>query len=415
MNTRFFLPIKIILALVCLLVGSVGCVLTPSLFDPYNFKDELHMQTHRAKVDHLIILLDASISMTTPYLGKEKFQTAIMALHQLNQSLTAIRVPTGFRVIGTGACHFCENSKQLFNVSPFDPSRLHIKHLKKIHPGGESPLASAILEVKNDFTHLEGPLGLIVISDWDTDFLLIDTALRRLCDHYANRIHMGNIVAGTKERAVELSKAYENLNECVQWYHAEKLLSYNGLKDFTQQFFLTPVKDQDADGVKDFKDKCLNTLSGALVDEWGCPKDSDADGIYDGLDMCRKTPENAPVDSKGCWKLPVVFYKKNQIHLTREQEKSLALVVNILGKDNICLEIQGHTDISGTDQENFEISQKRAQSVKAYFLSEGLRHYQMRIKAMGSSVPLDRQYQTMKNATQRRVEFKVVPCQNQVQ
>jgi OOP family OmpA-OmpF porin len=58
--------------------------------------------------------------------------------------------------------------------------------------------------------------------------------------------------------------------------------------------------DTDADGVKNYKDKCPGTVAGGIVDERGCEKDSDGDGVVDRLDECPGTPQGAVVDARGC-------------------------------------------------------------------------------------------------------------------
>ncbi len=58
--------------------------------------------------------------------------------------------------------------------------------------------------------------------------------------------------------------------------------------------------DSDRDKVYDGLDACPNTVNGAQVDARGCPTDSDADGVFDGIDQCPATPTGARVDAKGC-------------------------------------------------------------------------------------------------------------------
>ncbi len=58
--------------------------------------------------------------------------------------------------------------------------------------------------------------------------------------------------------------------------------------------------DSDGDGVRDKKDKCPSTPTGATVDVTGCPKDTDGDGVWDGIDKCPDTPKGATVDATGC-------------------------------------------------------------------------------------------------------------------
>jgi OOP family OmpA-OmpF porin len=58
--------------------------------------------------------------------------------------------------------------------------------------------------------------------------------------------------------------------------------------------------DTDADGVKNYKDKCPGTVAGGIVDEKGCEKDSDGDGVVDRLDECPGTPQGVRVNERGC-------------------------------------------------------------------------------------------------------------------
>jgi len=59
-------------------------------------------------------------------------------------------------------------------------------------------------------------------------------------------------------------------------------------------------KDLDADGVRDQRDTCPGTPTGAIVDAQGCPTDSDRDKVYNGLDACPNTVDGAQVDARGC-------------------------------------------------------------------------------------------------------------------
>ncbi len=58
--------------------------------------------------------------------------------------------------------------------------------------------------------------------------------------------------------------------------------------------------DDDGDGVPNSKDRCPDTVRGALVDSRGCPTDTDGDGVPDGIDRCPGTPKGTPVDAFGC-------------------------------------------------------------------------------------------------------------------
>jgi len=393
-----------------LMIICSGCAISLPTFKPYDFHKEIQNKTFEKKLDQLIIILDASISMTETYMGQEKFKSAILALHHINAALSAIRIPIGFHVLGTGACHFCERAQPLFHISPYQASRLDISQLKKINPGGETPLHNAIDSANNDFYACTGKMGLIIISDFNMNDDSIKNAFQPIINTYGNRLSICCLSVGTPKRAVELSRTLSSLQNNIQCLHAEQILSYNELKNFIQIFFLQPVYDHDLDNIPDKKDHCKNTPSGAWVDDLGCPKDSDNDGILDGLDRCKDTYKGAPVDENGCWSLPVLFYAQNQFYMTREQEKSLLPFVKLLEENHICVEIQGHADNSGSKQGRIDVSYKRAQSVMAYLLTLGLRHYQLKIKGLGASIPMDHRHAMIKNASQRRVTFEVIEC-----
>ncbi|ETR74299.1 MAG: hypothetical protein OMM_00302 [Candidatus Magnetoglobus multicellularis str. Araruama] len=237
-------------------------------------------------------------------------------------------------------------------------------------------------------------------------------SMQSLIKQYDQRLSICCITVGSPKKTLELSRIVDPVSPNIQCINGAQLFSYDGLKRFVQTFFLQPVHDHDNDGIPDISDNCKNTPLHALVDSRGCPKDSDNDGVFDGLDRCQETFENVSVDMDGCWQLPVLFFKINQIYMTRTQETKLLPLVNILKKNTLCIEIQGHSDASGTKQKNIDISYKRAQGVMAFFLSMGLRHYQMKIKASGATIPLDHRYVSMQGATQRRVTFQLVACKN---
>ena len=59
-------------------------------------------------------------------------------------------------------------------------------------------------------------------------------------------------------------------------------------------------RDTDGDRIFDGSDACPNTAEGLAVDEWGCALDRDRDGVPDGLDHCPQTALGVGVDGQGC-------------------------------------------------------------------------------------------------------------------
>ncbi len=69
-----------------------------------------------------------------------------------------------------------------------------------------------------------------------------------------------------------------------------------------------------------------------------------------------------------------INFKRNSGKIRKEGKKVLDEVAKtLLGKENILIEIQGHTDAGGKEKINLWISQKRADSVKKYLIKKGIK------------------------------------------
>lgn len=86
--------------------------------------------------------------------------------------------------------------------------------------------------------------------------------------------------------------------------------------------------------------------------------------------------------------LPNVFYNFNAWDLRPESVESLNLLVDLL-KDNpnIIIELGSHTDSKGSQQYNYELSQKRAQSVVNYLIERQIPAARLRAKGYAQTMP----------------------------
>ena len=173
--------------------------------------------------------------------------------------------------------------------------------------------------------------------------------------------------------------------------------------------------DSDGDGVADYLDKCPNTPKGATVDASGCPIDSDRDGVPDYADKCPNTPYGLKVDAEGCVReaqtivLQNVNFEFNKATLTADSKTVLDGVASGLKSDpQMKVELAGHTDSKGSDAYNKSLSQKRADSVKAYLVTQGIPASRLTAKGYGESKPVATNETDEGRAQNRRVEFRVL-------
>lgn len=197
-----------------------------------------------------------------------------------------------------------------------------------------------------------------------------------------------------------------------------------------------PDPDNDSDGIPDAADKCPNEAEDkdGFQDEDGCPDpDNDNDGVLDANDKCPNDAEtkNGFQDEDGCPdELPAklrqftgviqgINFKVSSADLLPASNAVLNKAVAVLKEfPNLKMEIQGHTDDQpmkkGKFEDNTALSQARAESVKAYFVKQGIDESRLTAKGYGSTVPvidptgLKGAKLNAVRAKNRRVEFKLI-------
>lgn len=86
---------------------------------------------------------------------------------------------------------------------------------------------------------------------------------------------------------------------------------------------------------------------------------------------------------------------------------SVALVLNEYKKTYV--DVLGHTDSSGSEQYNLNLSVKRAQSVSNYLLSRGVIQERFVVRGLGESLPIASNATPEGRALNRRVEIVLQP------
>jgi peptidoglycan-associated lipoprotein len=86
--------------------------------------------------------------------------------------------------------------------------------------------------------------------------------------------------------------------------------------------------------------------------------------------------------------LPNIFYDFNKWDLRPESMVSLDKLVETLADNpNVTIELMSHTDSRDTEEYNYDLSQKRAQSVVQYLIEKGVEPERLSAKGYGESSP----------------------------
>lgn len=147
-----------------------------------------------------------------------------------------------------------------------------------------------------------------------------------------------------------------------------------------------PTRDADKDGVPDERDACPDTLPGAVVDARGC------------------VPVKAVIQLTG------VHFEHNSSRLTENSKSILEMAAaSLRGQSSMRVEVAGHTDSSGRDAYNLDLSRRRAQAVVDFLIAAGIPTERLEARGYGETHSIDSNDTDGGRERNRRVEFRVLP------
>lgn len=103
-----------------------------------------------------------------------------------------------------------------------------------------------------------------------------------------------------------------------------------------------------------------------------------------------------------------ILFRYGKADLSGNAKQTLNKAVELLNQiPDRTLVIQGHTDSSGSDEFNMELSEKRAKSVYDYMNAQGLNIKSVSYKGYGETRPVADNSTKEGRAANRRVEFRI--------
>ncbi len=142
--------------------------------------------------------------------------------------------------------------------------------------------------------------------------------------------------------------------------------------------------------------------------------DEDADGVPDDLDLCVGSAPGQAVDFIGCPQgeaiiLTGIRFRTGSSALAESSKLRLADNAAVLRQHSkVQVQVIGHTDSVGSEANNLRLSQRRAESVRTFLVSQGLAADQVSAKGLGETQPIASNKTADGRASNRRVELRVV-------
>lgn len=198
-----------------------------------------------------------------------------------------------------------------------------------------------------------------------------------------------NPVALTYDEALQAKQTANALKSDLDAQKAENAKLRSEMNDL--------LKDSDGDGVADKLDKCPGTPAGVVVDGSGCPLKVPAP-----IEKVIITEADRKVVADAIKNLEFDLGKST---IRAKSYATLNRVAALLVEKNFSLKLAGHTDNTGSAALNMRLSKDRAESVKAYLVSQGANASRIEATGYGMNQPIATNKTAAGRQQNRRVEF----------
>jgi OOP family OmpA-OmpF porin len=383
-----------------------------TIFQPYDFSQQMQGVRFIPKVDDFLVVLDASASMEDSYKGQAKVDFAREIVSRMNQTIPDIKLSGGLRTFGRTINPFSKSTALIYGMTDYSRQQFDGALQTVTWASGTSPMAMALDKVEKDLEAAKAKSALIVVSDGKEMDNAPLVSAQRIQQQFGDMICIYTVLVGDDPAGKTLLENIAKTGQCGFSVTADQIYSSEDMADFVEKVFLaqaTAPLDSDGDGVTDDRDQCPDTPDGVQVDALGCPLDTDGDGVYDYLDKCPGTPLGAKVDARGCWVLKGVMFDTAKSDIKPISFPILDEVVAIMKKNpGLKVEVQGHTDNQGAEQYNLKLSESRARSVMEYLVKEGVEQHRLSFVGYGFSKPAASNATAEGRAQNRRVQLKPI-------
>lgn len=372
------------------------------------------------KVDTLYFILDASFSMEEA----GKLVSARNVIDHFNQTMPPLNLTVALRTFGHSGAVSSKNSDLMAGPRPYDRRLLSDGLAKASKAGGFSHLEQALKDAAADLGNIDNRIAVIIVSDGKDMGDAPLTEAMALGKAHAGRLCIYTVLAGADPDGRKLLDQIAQVTGCGKSVTADSLATGAAMNAFVKDVLISGKADSDGDGVADDKDRCPGTPRGVAVDMLGCPLDSDKDGVPDYKDRCPNTPRGTRVDAKGCplheptlgkvttagtYVFKDIQFESNKANLKASSFPTLNKIAEALkAQPDLKVEIQGHTDNRGKRDYNVGLSQRRAETVKAYLVSRGVDSERLVPRGYGPNRPVAPNSTAQGRANNRRVEFKPI-------
>ncbi|WP_443947242.1 OmpA family protein [Pedobacter sp. AW1-32] len=190
----------------------------------------------------------------------------------------------------------------------------------------------------------------------------------------------------------------ESAEESAELRSALSTAEQNAQRDREQ--YAKDMGDDDNDGVANKFDKCPGTPAGTVVDGSGCPLTTPKQIIKETKVVVTEEDRKVVRDA-----ISNLEFDLGKSTIRSKSYATLNRVAALLVEKNFSLKLAGHTDNTGGRELNLRLSKERAESVKAYLVSQGANASRIEATGYGPDQPIATNKTAAGRQQNRRVEF----------
>lgn len=359
------------------------------------------------KVDHFLVVVDDSLSMSATFKGQRKVDIARDVAVSFGQTAPELAYSAGLRSFGQGKCLPHEKTSLLAGMGQFSSASFVAAAGQITCPNGYSPLHLALKAAAGDLAGASKAALIVVTDGLNMGQRVIDAA-DELKSTFGKRLCIYVVQVGDDRHASALLSKVATGPECGGVVGADELASPSGMAAFVERALL--LADSDGDGVPDDLDRCPDTPRGVAVDSHGCPPEPPAPPVEPPAAPRAVVPPPAPAPPAppATWSFAGnVLFDTDKAEIKAAGRELLVNVADFLkANPQYTVEIQGHTDSTGSHDHNMKLSQARANSVLSFLVAQGVDAQRLSAVGFGPDQPVASNDTREGRARNRRVDLK---------